>query len=104
MAQVVVTVFKDSQRYFGDVQRKAKQITGAFFEEARRKYKNKAKKIHPEKAIRLAKKEVASIDHVIRLNVTEEAAFELAKDKNEGLIALGYDLAKGRKYYAVLEN
>jgi hypothetical protein len=100
MASIKITVLKDSERYFGDVQRKARQITGKYFNEAKRRYKDKAKPIHPEKAIRLAKKDVASVDHIVSIPIAEEVASKLSK---QDVIAIGHDLAKGRKFNADLE-
>jgi len=100
MAQIKITVLKDSDRYFGDVQRTARKITGTYYNEAKRKYKNKAKPIHPEKAIRLAKKEIASIDHIVSIPIADEVANKLSK---QDIIAIGHDIAKGRKFIADLE-
>jgi hypothetical protein len=102
MAQIVVTVLKDAKRYSGDVQRKAREISGKFYREALLKFKDKAQRIHPDKALRLARKEVSSVDHIIRSNISDAAAHEI--EKNGGLGAIGYDLAKGRRFDAVLEN
>ena len=105
MAQVTVTILKDTQRYFGDVQRKARQITGEAFNKAKREAKGKfvPKKMHPEKALRLAKKSVASVDHVVKVNITDQAADEFQKN-DRALVAFGHDIANGRRYEAVLEN
>jgi len=100
MAKVKIVILKDSEKYFGDVQRAARAITGNYFNEAKRKYKDKAKPIHPEKAIRLAKKEVASEDHVVSINIQDDIAKKLSQSD---IIAMGHDIAGGRKHNAELE-
>lgn len=101
MARITVKVLKDSERYFGDVQRKARQITGEFFNLARIKYKEGAKTIHPEKAVRLAKRVVESVDYTSIVRISDEIAAEL---KTSDVIAIGHDIANGRRFHAVLEH
>ena len=100
MARIKITILKDTDRYFGDVQREARKITGKYLNIARKKNK-KAKPIHPEKAIRLAKKEVASVDSIQVINISDDASNELTK---KDMISIGYDIAMGRRFNAELEN
>ncbi len=101
MAVLRVEVLKDSDRYVGDVQREARRITGFYFNKAQKQFGNKAKEIHPEKAIRLAKKNVASIDYIITRNIDDKY---VAKISSSDIIALGHDIANGRRFNAKIEN
>lgn len=99
MSQLKISVLKDSDRYFGDIQREARRITNTLLNNAKRKFGVKAKPIHPEKAIRLAKKNVASNDHVIVRNIDSKYAADLTE---KDITAMGYDISKGRRFVSEL--